>query len=186
MRTNHFLSVVFFCICFVFSASAFGQTIQERGLLQSVEDGGYPFVTLSIEFPERGFTEYFGLNLEELKTVNSEKLSSWVGRYVAFEYTSEFYNALLDIRRGGKSILDAEGFEPGPDTKKITGTLSGAEEVTAGDLPGMVFIATEEEYFETFSFFITDKLVDANGSQVVGYYEERVINNIVAIKVLPK
>ena len=154
--------------------------------MQALEDGGYPFVTLSIEFPERNFTEHFTLNLEELKTVNSENLSSWVGRYVDFEYTSEVYNALLEIRRGGKSILDADGFEPGPDTKQISGILSGAEEVTTGDLPGMVFITTEEEYFETFNFYVTDKMVDANGAQVVGFYEERVQYSIVSIKVLPK
>jgi hypothetical protein len=186
MRVQTVFSALIFTLCLIFTTTANSQAIREQGLLQAVEDGGYPFVTLTIEFPERGFTEYFGLNLEELKTVNSQKLSSWVGRYVSFEYTSELYNALLDIRRGGKSILDADGFEPTPDTKKIAGTLSGAEEVTTGDLPGMIFIATEEEYFETFSFFVTEKMVDANGSQVVGFYEERAQNNIVSIKVLPK
>ncbi len=185
MRINHLLSALIFTLCFAFAAPATGQSIQERGLLQAVDDGGYPFFSLTIDFPERGFTEYFNINLAEVTTVNSQKLSSWVRRYVSFEYTSDIYNALMDIRRGGKSILGTD-FEPGPDTKKITGTLSGAEEVTSGDLPGMVFIATEEEYFETFSFFVTDKMVDANGSQVTGYYEERTNNNIVSIKVLPK
>lgn len=93
---------------------------------------------------------------------------------------------LLDIRRSEKSILDTDGFVMTSKTKTIAGILSSTENVTAGDLPRLIFISTEEEYFESFSFFIIDKMVDANGSLMVGYYEERAKNSILAIKVLPR
>ena len=40
------------------------EEIREMGLLKSAEDSGYPFMTLQIEFPERGFEEYFSVNLQ--------------------------------------------------------------------------------------------------------------------------
>jgi hypothetical protein len=43
------------------------QEIPEMGLLLQVEDAGYPFATLTIEFPERNFTEYFTINMESVE-----------------------------------------------------------------------------------------------------------------------
>ena len=42
-------------------ASSFpnGELVHETGLLKKYEDGGYPFATLTIEFPERKFEESF-------------------------------------------------------------------------------------------------------------------------------
>ncbi|OWY23052.1 hypothetical protein C7N43_03995 [Sphingobacteriales bacterium UPWRP_1] len=158
--------------------------IKEFGLLKNVEDSGYPFVTLTIEFPERGFTEYFSLNLEEVKNVNAPTLSNLVGRYLSFEYNSEIVNALLDLRMNGVSLLN-EGVvtDFDSDTKTIMGILSNAAEETTGDLAGELYIKTEEEITEKFPFFITPEIVRANGKIVVGYYQQRTLNTITSIEV---
>ena len=158
--------------------------IKEFGLLKNVEDSGYPFVTLTIEFPERGFTEYFSLNLEEVKNVNASTLSNLVGRYLSFEYNSEIVNALLDLRMNGVSLLN-EGVvtDFDSDTKTIMGILSNAAEETTGDLAGELYIKTEEEITEKFPFFITPEIVRANGKIVVGYYQQRTLNTITSIEV---
>lgn len=164
------------------SKATSNNAIKEFGLLKSVEDSGYPFFTLTIEFPERHLTEYFTLNLEAVKSVNAETLSKLVGKYVSFEYTSETTNALLDLKLNGKSLLNADELAEQTDLKTITGILSNAAEETAGDLPGELFIVTEEEITEKFPFFITPEIVKANGKKVVGYYQPRTQNTITSLE----
>ncbi len=157
--------------------------IREFGLLKEVEDSGYPMVTLTIEFPERNFTEYFSVNLEEVKGVDANVLRKWTGKYVSFLYKSELANALLDVRINGKSIVSDEKIDLSPDVKKIVGVLKGADEETPGDLPGTVSITSKDNVKLDFDFFVTAPMVKANGTRVVGYYEERTSNTITAIKV---
>ncbi len=159
--------------------------IPEIGLLKAVEDAGYPFATLTIEFPERKFTETFTLNLEEVKTINMGVLNKSIGRYVSFEYTSDLINALLDIQKDGKSLLGDQADLP-EDVKKASGTLSGADKETAGDLPGTITITTADKTEIGFEFFVTKELVEANNTDVVVFYDERTSNKISAIKVLAK
>lgn len=160
--------------------------IKEMGILKEVEDSGYPIATLTIEFPERKFTEYFTVNLEEVKGADINKMRNWVGRYVSFLYRSELINALLDVQINGKSIVSEEKVELGPEAKKIVGILKGADEETPGDLPGTVSITSKDNTTLEFDFFVTKEMVAVNGKRVVGYYEERGQNIITAIKLLPK
>lgn len=166
--------------------TATDEDIKEMGLLKEVEDGGYPFATLTIEFPERKFQEYFTINFEEVKGASLDKVYKWVGRYVSFTYNTDLTNALLDVQIGGKSLVSDEKIELGPDAKQISGILKGADEETPGDLPGEVTITTKNKTTMTFPFFVTAEMVKANGKSVVGFYEERNQNTITAIKLLPK
>jgi len=160
--------------------------IKEMGLLKEVEDSGYPYAVLTIEFLERKFTEQFVINLEEVKSANLSTLSGWVGRYVSFTYTSELINALLDIQKDGKSLLGDNAPTLAADTKQIMGKLRGANKETTSDEPGTISITTNDNTTEKFSYFVTKEMVAANGSIVVGYFEERGKNTIKSIKVLPK
>ena len=153
--------------------------LQEKGILRLVEDSGYPFVVLSVEFPERKFTESFTINLEEIKGVKMETLNKWIGKYVAFSYTSELVNDLFDLKLKGKSLLGDEKIEVGPDTKTITGVLKGAKQATAGDVPDMISVNGI-----TFEFFITPEMVKANGQTVTATYEEATENTITKIRLL--
>lgn len=156
------------------------------GLLKEVEDSGYPYAVLTIEFPERKATEQLTINMEAVKGANLSNLSTWAGRYVSFTYTSELTNALLDIQKDGKSLLGDDAPTLAADTKQIRGKLREADNETTGDEPGKISITTDDNTTETFPYFVTKEMVAANGSIVVGYFEERTQNTIKSIKVLPK
>ena len=159
-----------------------GDVLREFGLLKSADDSGYPFYTVEVEFPERKFSEVFTLNLEEIPDVDPGILAGWVGQYVSFEYTSEVINALLDVKQNEKSLLGIKPSELPKGLKKISGTLSGATNVTEGDLPSLLRIHDPEDQSLEFEFFITPELVEAEGTLVVGFYDQRIDNRIITIK----
>jgi hypothetical protein len=163
-----------------------GDVLREFGLLKSADDSGYPFYTVEVEFPERKFSEVFTLNLEEIPDVDPGILAGWVGKYVSFEYTSEVINALLDVRQNGKSLLSVKPSELPKGLKKISGILSGATNVTEGDLPSLLRIHDPEDKSLEFEFFITPELVEAEGTLVVGFYDQRIDNRIITIKMAKK
>ncbi|MFN0200809.1 MAG: hypothetical protein ACKVTZ_04785 [Bacteroidia bacterium] len=156
--------------------------INEFGLVKKIEDAGYPFFIVTIEFPERKFSEVFTLNIENMHNLDAGQLSNLAGKYVRFDYTSEIENALVELRFNGKSVLPSTGRPPVSGTKAITGILSNAEEETTGDLPGEIYITTEEEYQITFPYYITPEIVVVNGKKVTAYYSERTQNTIIAIQ----
>jgi hypothetical protein len=158
-------------------------TLRELGLIKTVEDAGYPMYSLEIEFPERGFSEGFLLNAEDIQGLDLEKLGSSAGKYINFEYTSELENALLDLKLNGKSVYnDGDDFEPKPETKTFEGILKNAGEPTASDLPDQISISGAGGKTEKFDCYITPLITKANGKKVVGYYEVRTANRIVALE----
>ena len=159
-----------------------GQVLSERGLVKSIEDSGYPFYTLEIEFPERKFSEYFTLNLADFPEMDPEKLSALEEKYVQFEYSSTLSYALLDVRQNSKSLLGLSPSELPEGLKEISGTLSGALEPTQGDLPTTIRIHDPEGLSLEFEFFVTPELTEAEGELVVGYYDERTVNKITSIR----
>ncbi|MBK8669651.1 MAG: hypothetical protein IPN89_09355 [Saprospiraceae bacterium] len=118
--------------------------ITELGIVREVEDSGYPFATVTIEFPERKFKETFTINMEEVEQASMTKLKSYVGKYVKFRYTSELTYALLDMYYNSKSIFGSEAAPEGEGIKTMEGVLYGAESVTSGDLPGEISIFAED------------------------------------------
>ena len=156
--------------------------INEFGILKEVEDSGYPLATLHIEFPERKFSEYFTINLEEVKNVNMGLLQKWIGKYVAFTYNSNLTNALVDIQINGKSAIKTEPVEFTKNTIKVVGVLKGASKVTESDLPSTISITTANNQKLLFDYYITPEMVKINGRKVVVYYEEVVSNTITKIK----
>ncbi len=166
-------------------ASSFpnGELVHETGILKKIEDGGYPFTTLTIEFPERKMEETFSLNLEEVKNIDQELLSQSTGKYLDFSYVSNFENALMDIQNNGKSIFKTDVIPVTNEMKNISGVLSGAKEVTGGDLPNKVSISNSKQTLD-FEYYVTDEMVKNNGKTITVFYEERSTNNLVEIKIL--
>ncbi|MBX7243612.1 MAG: hypothetical protein K1X92_17870 [Bacteroidia bacterium] len=157
---------------------------KEFGLLRSVEDSGYPLVTLTIEFPERHFTEVFGLNLEEVRGVSAEMLQNAVGQYVSFEYNSETTNDLIDLVMEERSLIPQGHVIPdGAELLTVVGTLSNAAEVTQSDLPDVLYVQTIEEITVPFEYYITPEIVQANGQQVIAMYMQRTRNTITSLRV---
>jgi len=164
-------------------AEAAIDTLREFGRIQSVEDGVYPMYNLVIEFPERQFSETFLLNAEEIRDLDQEKLSNSIGKYISFEYTSEFENALLELKQNGRSLLEFDDpFEPIPEIKTIEGILKNAGEPTRGDLPDQMIISAADGTSEKFDYYITPEIAKANGKKVLAYYEIRTANRIVALE----
>jgi hypothetical protein len=166
-------------------ASSFpnGELVHETGLLKKYEDGGYPFATLTIEFPERKFEESFTLNLEEVKDIKPENLSKSIGKYLDFSYVSKFENALMDIQNNGKSIFKTDAIPVTKEMKNITGLLTGANEITGGDLPNKITVSNDQETLE-FEYYVTEEMVKYNGKTITVFYEERTSNDLVEIKIL--
>lgn len=166
-------------------ASSFpnGELVHETGLLKKYEDGGYPFATLTIEFPERKFEETFSLNLEEVKDIKQETLSKSIGKYLDFSYASNFENALMDIQNNGKSIFKTDVIPVTKEMKSITGVLNGANEITGGDLPNKVSVSNAQQTVE-FEYYVTEEMVTFNGKTITVFYEERTTNDLVELKIL--
>ncbi|MCP9755421.1 hypothetical protein EGI26_09675 [Lacihabitans sp. CCS-44] len=166
-------------------ASSFpnGELVHETGILKKFEDGGYPFATLTIEFPERKMEETFSLNLEEVKNIDQEVLSQSTGKYLDFSYASNFENALMDIQNNGKSIFKTDIIPVTKEMKNISGVLSGAKEVTGGDLPNKVSVSNANQTLD-FEYYVTDEMVKYNGKTITVFYEERSTNNLVEVKIL--
>ena len=165
------------------SSSFLDDGINEFGLLKDVEDSGYPLATLHIEFPERKFSEYFTINLEEVKNVNMGILQKWKGKYVAFTYNSDLTNALVDLQINGKSAINTEPMEFSDNVQIVVGVLRGATKVTESDLPSTISITTTDNQKLLFDYYITPEIVKINGRKVMAYYEEVVSNTITKIKV---
>ena len=160
------------------------QGIDEMGLLKKVEDSGYPFATLTIEFPERNFTEYFTINMEEVENASITNLNSYIDHYVKFTYNSELTYALLDMYHDSKSIFGAEVAPEGDGIKSIEGILYGAEQVTNGDLTGEVSVFADDGENHYFPYYVTQDMVNVNEKRVTAFYETRTSNTIMSIEVV--
>jgi hypothetical protein len=158
--------------------------ITERGIVKEIEDSGYPFATVTIEFPERKFSEYFTINMEEVENASLDVIRNYVGKYVVFNYTSTLSYALLDLQKDGKSLLGMNANDIDPSWKIIEGELDGASEESLGDLPGEVSIWADDGENQYFQFYVTAEMVAANGKRVKGFYDVRTKNDIKSIKLM--
>lgn len=158
------------------------EEIQEYGLFVEVEDGGYPFFSVTVEFPEREMSTSFTVNQEKLGLAPSY-LESLKDKYVTFYYTSDLDNDLYEMVLNGKSVLGEDAIEISEDLKSVTGILSGADEVTGGDLPTEITINCENGERVNFELFVNPEMVTANGKSVTVYYGMRSRNEITFIKI---
>ncbi len=160
-----------------------GEPVHETGVLKSVEDSGYPFFTLEIEFPDLKTTETFSLNITEIEGLDTKKLNLAKGKKIDFTFIVNVTNSLLDLREKNNTIFHENEVLLTPETKKITGTLSGADQTTEGDLPGKVKITAQDGKSVDFEYFITPEMVKYNNKTLTAFYEERAQNIIRELQV---
>ena len=163
-----------------------GEEAREMGLVKSVEDSGYPFVNLTIEFPERQFEETFLLNLEAVQGVDPAIVNSWRGKYVVFNYSSTLTNMLYDLRMEGASLMEMADSDLPEGVQKFSGVLSGAGEITAGDLPTVITVNDPHGERMDFECFVTEEITKAEGRLVEVFFEVRTQNDITAIAAVKK
>lgn len=155
--------------------------IQEYGLIKRIEDAGYPFFIVTVEFSERNMTIDFNLNAEEA-SLAPDVLQSAEGKYATIYYTSNLEPSLVDMTLNGKSVMLDEPLTRHPDYKVITGVLTGAEEPTPGDLPDEVCITDKNGEQQCFKYYVDDEMVRANGQEVVAIYTLQGRNNITRLQ----
>ncbi|MCJ8322557.1 MAG: hypothetical protein HRU29_00605 [Rhizobiales bacterium] len=155
--------------------------IQEFGLVTVIEDGAYPMFNLTIEFPERGFSEPFNLNIEDMP-FDSQYLSQADGKYVSFFYTSTLDNSLFEIELAGSFLLgDGTIYQ---EWQRLEGVLQDANSATMTDLPDMVNIVDAAGISHNFAVFITPEMVQANGQMVTAYFAVFTNNNITKLEIV--
>lgn len=120
------------------------EDIQEYGIIEAIEDGGYPFFVVTVNFVERALKQDFNLNIEAI-SLDAEKLHQLRGKYATIFYTSELENSLSDLHYQGTSLFGEYAPEMDNSWKQITGTLQGANKPTPGDLPGKISVVNDKE-----------------------------------------
>ena len=158
------------------------EEIREFGIIETIEDGGYPFFVVTVNFVERNMKHDFNLNIEAID-MDMEELATLTDQWATIYSTANIENFLYDLQYKGESVFGEYAPEKtDPSWKKITGVLSGAAEVTAGDLPDTVTVTSEEGTTLNFDIFIDAETVKANGNQVTAYYVIRGVNTITHIQ----
>lgn len=148
------------------------EEIREFGIVQGVEDSGYPRYIVTIEFPERNMSADFNLNVEA-GVIDIQRLNDMVGQYATVYYTTDDEADLRDMKFEDKSVFGDEVYGDPSEWKQITGMLSGAEEVTPGDLPGEVTVTAADGTSVSFEWFVNPEMVEVNGQLVTAFYTFR-------------
>lgn len=156
------------------------EELNEFGMVTLVEDSGYPFYYMVVEFPERKMEETFQVNMEDLNYKGS-LLENLMEQYMSFYYLSEMENNLLDMTYEGQSVLGEDGFQV-EHQYTFTGILHGADEANPGDLPGLITITNEHGESQKFESFVNKEMVTANEKLVTVYFTDRVVNRITYIR----
>ena len=156
---------------------------ERRGIgeLTAVEDGGYPMYVVTIVFQpgQPGFE--LTANAEDLG-LGAGGLEALKGKRVAVGYTREDEPDLRDIQLKGASVLGDEAPASVSGLLKISGRLSGAGEVSGGDLPDTVTVTPAGGKPMTFEAFVSEGMTRADGREVTVFYETRPRNRITSLK----
>ncbi len=148
--------------------------INEFGVIEELEDAGYPMFNLTVAFPERQTSSNFSLNAEIASL--SHDINAYRDQYATIYYESNESTEVLDILLGGNSLLGEYAPEDHEGLTRFDGVLSGADRVS-GDLPSKIQIEGEEGAL-TFEYYVDAATVAANGKAVTAYYYQRYVDTI--------
>lgn len=151
-----------------------------QGTVSAVEDAGYPMGFVEI-MPDGG-KEAFYLNFDlEGGPFKMEELMGFLNKKVKATYTERMEDLVGEIKLGDKSLNGEPEMQS--HWTKLTGTLQ-ATEVTAGDLPGTISLKLDDGSTRTYSIYVTEEMVAANGKKVDLWYmtaPERDLKSISAL-----
>lgn len=155
------------------------------GLVSAVEDGGYPRYTVQVT-PEGGAPAPFYLDMESGADLSGHEPSVFAGRTALIYYTTEDLPFLLDLRTSeGRSLLYDDGRGVPVEGVSITGVLSGAESVSAGDLPDDITITSDGGVSQSFEFFVDRRIAAANGRTITAYFDLETRREITLMQPIP-
>ncbi|PCJ64825.1 MAG: hypothetical protein COA58_11150 [Bacteroidetes bacterium] len=148
------------------------------GFITYVSDVPYPMHTLTMEFSERKMMQTFNFNITELEPA-IEDLSKLNNRYATIKYTSDLEPKIQNVILNGESILGEEEIPEQEDNwESITGTMSGAEQTTSGDLPVSVKITQDNGSSHTFQYFVSPQMTAGNRKEVTIWYVNQPVHTI--------
>lgn len=155
------------------------ESIREFGLIEKIEDSGYPNYIVTVNFVDKRIKIDFNLNIESV-SLDASGLVKLKGKYASINYTSDFENNLQDLHFKGKSLQGKYAPEKDDSWEKFTGILGGAENLS-GDLPRKISLTNSLGEKMTFEYFVDDETQKVNGKTVTAYYYSKVVNKIVDI-----
>jgi hypothetical protein len=150
------------------------EELNEFGIIEAIEDAGYPMYNVTVSFPERQMSGNFSLNAESASL--SHELSAYQDHYATLYYESEESNEVLDIIFDGKSLLGEYAPEDHEGLTRFDGVLKGADR-ESGDLPASIKVVGAEDELD-FAYFVDAATVGANNQPVTVYYYTRYVEVI--------
>jgi hypothetical protein len=148
--------------------------------IAAVRDAGYPMFAVTATVAGQAAPLELLLNAEDAD-LGGQQVESYNGKAVTLGYTSAPETSLLDIRQGDRSLfVDAPKLDPA--WTFVTGVLSGADDITASDLPGEIQITGADGAKVSFEYFVGPEIKAANGKTVTAYYTTDVVNRVTSIR----
>lgn len=159
------------------------KTNQKRdlGTVVYVEDAGYPMFAIDIKSDTTGKTTAFLLNVEDVDMEHND-VYQLKDQKVEIHFTEKKDPFVMDIVHADTAILGNYAPANHNGFSSISGTLSGAEEPSQGDLPGDFSITASENEKMQFEYYIDEQLSLINGQKATVYYEFRAVYSIKKIK----
>ncbi len=147
-----------------------------------VEDGAYPMFFVHVIAPGQSSELPLDLNAE-VADLGGKSPGDFDGKNATVTYVVESKPNLVDLRVADKTILgDAAPTVPLDGKSAVTGVLSGAGEISGGDLPGEITVTDAGGKATTFAYYVTPSMRPANGRQVTAYYTDDTRNRVTAMR----
>lgn len=154
-------------------------TLTETGILTELEDGAYPFYSVTLAFPKNQSRASFTLNAEAV-AVDMAELYAHLNQTISIDYVSNVETDVMEIELGSEFLYGTDSRDALQDYQSISGILRDAS-VTMGDLPGTFYLEDANGNRTEFEEYVTEDMLVANDQPVIIYYSERFQNTIIAI-----
>ncbi len=152
------------------------------GKIVRIEDGAYPMFFVHVIAPGQSSELPLDLNAEEAD-LGGKSAGDFDGKNATVTYVVESKPSLVDVRMDGQTVLgDAAPTVPLDGKASVTGVLSGASEISGGDLPDEITVTDAGGKATTFAYYVIPSMIPANGRQVTAYYTDDTRNRVTAMR----
>ena len=157
----------------------------DSGTVFQMEDVGYPMFALDLMSEENGKTHSFLLNIESIN-ISHEEAYNLKDKKASITYVLKNEPLVMDIVYQETSIMGEYALPNTDDFERFSGTISGANEESQGDLPGEFSITSSDGESMTFEYYLDENLANLNGKEATVYYEFRDVSIVQSIKLHEK
>lgn len=153
------------------------------GRLEAATDAGFPMYFLTIA-QEGAPAKELLWNAMDPTLTGADSIDAVVGQTISVTYETRPSIDAYALSANGAELLgmDQAAIPAGTDVKELTGTLSGAAETTAGDLPDEITVTGADGTAVTFQFFISPEIAAVNGQSVTLRYANATEDVVTAVR----